>query len=83
MKIKYFAWLRDKVGVDEEEITLPAEVQTVDGLINWLSHQGAHYEDAFEFVEVIKVVVNQVYVDSSQTIKDEDVIIFIPPIAGG
>ena len=83
MKIKYFAWLRDKVGVEEEEITLPAEIHTVGGLITWLSHRNSHYEDAFEFVEVIKVVVNQVYVDSSQTIKDDDEIIFIPPIAGG
>lgn len=83
MKIKYFAWIKDKVGCEEEEISLPAEVTNVGMLINWLSMRGPQYEDAFEFIEVIKVVVNQTYVLNDQPVKDEDEVIFIPPIAGG
>ena len=83
MKINYFAWLKDKVGCEEEEITLPADVTNVGQLINWLSRRGPQYEDAFEFIEVIKVVVNQTYVMNDQPVKDDDEVIFIPPIAGG
>jgi len=40
MKISYFAWLKDKLGCEEEEITLPADVTNVGQLINWLSRRG-------------------------------------------
>jgi sulfur-carrier protein len=83
MKIIYFAWLKDKIGCAEEEITLPVEVTNVGMLINWLSGRGEKYEAAFEFIEVIKVVVNQTYVHNDQAVKDDDEVIFIPPIAGG
>ena len=83
MKITYFAWLREKVGLDEEEVTLPPDVTTVGKLINWLAGRSPQFEDAFEFVEVAKVVVNQTYVDNDQPVKNEDEVIFIPPIAGG
>ena len=83
MKIKYFAWLKDEVGCEEEEIDLPAEVSDVGMLIDWLSRRGPKYEKAFEFIEVIKVVVNQTYVHNDHAINDNDEVIFIPPIAGG
>lgn len=83
MKIKYFAWLKDKVGYEEEEITLPSGITNVGQLLNWLASRGPQYEEAFEFIEVIKVVVNQTYVLNDQSIKDSDEVILIPPIAGG
>ncbi len=83
MKIIYFAWIKDKVGCEAEEISLPAEITNVGMLINWLSRRGPQYEDAFEFIEVIKVVVNQMVVLNDHPLKDDDEVIFIPPIAGG
>ena len=83
MKIIYFAWIKDKVGCEAEEISLPAEITNVSMLINWLSRRGPQYEDAFEFIEVIKVVVNQMVVLNDHPLKDDDEVIFIPPIAGG
>lgn len=71
------------VGCEEEEISLPAHVTDVGSLLNWLSGRGPRYKDAFEFIEVIKVVVNQAYVQNNQPLKDEDEVILIPPIAGG
>jgi molybdopterin synthase sulfur carrier subunit len=83
MKIKYFAWLQDKVGIEEESIALPAEVNDVSSLIEWMSGRGQRYAEAFEFAEVIKVVINQKIVNNDHSIKEDDEIIFIPPIAGG
>ena len=83
MKIQYFAWLQDKVGVEEEFIILPAEVTDVGALIEWLSERGPHYADAFEFAEILKVILNQKNVNYDHRVKDDDEIIFIPPIAGG
>jgi molybdopterin converting factor subunit 1 len=83
MKIIYFAWLKDKMGCGEEQLTLPGEVRNVGQLINWLSGRGPLYEDAFEFIEVIKVVVNQSFAGNDHPVNDDDEVTFIPPIAGG
>ena len=37
MKILYFAWLRQKIGVGEEEVQPPAEVKTLGDLVDWLA----------------------------------------------
>ena len=37
MKVKYFAWVRERVGKAEETVEPPASVRTVDDLIGWLA----------------------------------------------
>ena len=48
MKVKYFAWVRERVGLAEEMVEPPASVRTVDDLIGWLSRRGEAYAYAFE-----------------------------------
>jgi molybdopterin synthase sulfur carrier subunit len=36
MKLLYFAWLKVKIGVAEEEVAPPPEVTTVAALLDWL-----------------------------------------------
>ena len=83
MRIEYFAWLHDKVGVEREEVTIPPEVTDVQSLMHWLSGRGPNYADAFEFAEVVKVVVNRENAHYDDPVKQEDEVIFIPPISGG
>ncbi len=40
MKVKYFAWVRERIGVAEETVEPPADVRTVNDLIGWLSSRG-------------------------------------------
>ena len=37
MKVRYFAWVRERVGRAEEDIEPPASVASVADLIAWLS----------------------------------------------
>jgi len=83
MKITYVAWLRDKVGIDQETVTLPADVTNVGMLLSWLSRRGPQYERAFEYIEVVKVAVNHEYVEYDHAVRDDDEVILFPPIAGG
>lgn len=48
MRIRYFAWLRQRIGVAEETLEPPAEVGDVAGLLAWLKARGAPYDTAFE-----------------------------------
>ena len=41
MKAVYFAWVRERIGRTDEDITPPANVTTVGDLIGWLTTRGA------------------------------------------
>ena len=43
MKVRYFAWVRERVGHAEEEIDLPPDVTHVAGLIAWLAQRDEGY----------------------------------------
>jgi molybdopterin synthase sulfur carrier subunit len=83
VKITYSAWLKDTVGIDEEIVALPDDVTNVGMLIDWLGSRGPAHARAFEFIEVVKVAVNKVYVDNDYAVTDDDEVILFPPIAGG
>ena len=48
MKVKYFAWVRERIGKAEETIEPPPSVRTIDDLIAWLTKQGEGFAYAFE-----------------------------------
>ncbi|MCK0511675.1 MoaD/ThiS family protein [Aromatoleum buckelii] len=83
MKLKYYAWLRDSLGRESEEIVLPPEIKTVGMLLDWLPSQGERYKRAFEYIDVVLVSVNSHYADRNHPVRDEDEVILAPPIAGG
>ena len=48
LKLVYFAWVRERIGVAEETVELPAGVATVAELVAWLKTRGEGYDHAFE-----------------------------------
>lgn len=83
MKILYFAWLRAKVGVAEETISLPEDVSTLYQLINWLKQRGPEYEEIFSDLDVVRVAIDQEYVTTDAPISGASEIAFFPPVTGG
>jgi molybdopterin converting factor subunit 1 len=83
MKVLYFAWLRSKAGLGEEEVTPPAGVTTVAALVEWLKGRSAGLASAFADMSVVRVAVNQTYVGLDHTIAAGDEIAFFPPVTGG
>ncbi|MFQ5783327.1 MAG: molybdopterin converting factor subunit 1 [Alphaproteobacteria bacterium] len=83
MKIRYFAWLRTKVGTDSEEVTPPAEVRDVGGLIDWLKGRGDGYADALARPELVRVAVNREYVGPDHAVGPGDEVALFPPVTGG
>lgn len=83
MKILYFAWLRQKIGTGEETKDVPAEVATVQGLVEWLVGLEGGYADAFKDTSAIKVAINQEFADFGAAVCAGDEIAFFPPVTGG
>jgi sulfur-carrier protein len=83
MKAVYFAWVRERVGKNEEELDPPAGVATVGELIAWLSAQGEGYAHAFERPRVIRAAIDHVHVGRDARIAGAREIAFFPPMTGG
>ena len=83
MKVKYFAWVRERIGKAEETIEPPAEVRTVGELIAWLSNRGEAYAYAFEKPKVIRTAIDHAHVKPEAAIAGAREIAFFPPMTGG
>lgn len=83
MKLMYFAWVREKTGLDQEELELPPEINTVGELLAWQKTRGLAFESAFENLDIIRVAVNQTHVKHDYSLKEAVEIAFFPPVTGG
>ena len=83
MKAVYFAWVRERIGVAEEEIAPPPEVATVAELIDWLAAQGPHYAHAFEKAAAIRAALDRKHVKHAAPLAGAREIAFFPPMTGG
>lgn len=83
MKVKYFAWVRERIGKTEEIIVPPATVATVGELIAWLSRRGEAYAYAFEKPRVIRAAIDHIHVKKDAAIAGAREIAFFPPMTGG
>ena len=83
MKLLYFAWLRQKIGRAEEQMSPPASVTTVASLVDYLRTRGAGYEAAFHDLKLIRCAVNQEHTNFSAKLKPDYEFAFFPPVTGG
>ena len=83
MRILYFAWLREKTGVSQEEVALPAEVQTVGELIDWLKQRSPRHERAFGDAKLVRCAIDQEFAAADARVGDAKEIAFFPPVTGG
>lgn len=83
VKLIYFAWVRERIGVSEETVELPAEVKTARDLLIWLKGRGEGYGAALVQPEVIRVAVNQEHIRHDESIAGAREIALFPPMTGG
>lgn len=83
MRLIYFAWVREKAGIDIEEVELPDGVDTVADLMAWQKTRGETFAAAFERAEVIRAAVDQAHARPETSIAGAAEIAFFPPVTGG
>lgn len=82
-KLVYFAWVRERIGVAEEEIDLPADVTDVAGLLTFLQGRGEGYDVALQEPEVIRVALDRVHAEHDAPLDGVREIALFPPMTGG
>lgn len=83
VKLRYFAWVRERIGTAEEDIELPANLNTVRDLLLWLQARDDGYAEALRHPEVIRVAINQEHVDHKERLEGAREIALFPPMTGG
>jgi sulfur-carrier protein len=83
MKLVYFAWLRSRIGLAEEQVDPPAVVGNVGQLLDWLAARGPGYAQALANRQIIRVAVNQDYAGLDRALSPSDEVALFPPVTGG
>lgn len=83
MKLLYFAWLRTRIGISEEEVVPPGHVETVGDLLAWLPSRGEGFASALANPAVVRVAVNQEYARPDHPVRPGDEVALFPPVTGG
>lgn len=81
LEIRYFAWMRERVGTASETVETKAE--TVADLIAELSARDEGYALAFSDIAAIRAAVDQTLVEMDASLEGAREVAFFPPMTGG
>ena len=83
LELRFFASLREGLGLSSESITVPAEVKTIADLRYHLAQRGNPWAEVLASAKVIRCALNQEMVDDSSALVEGAEVAFSPPVTGG
>ncbi|MFQ5624565.1 MAG: molybdopterin converting factor subunit 1 [Paracoccaceae bacterium] len=81
MRVLYFAWIRERIGLPAENVV--SQAATVRELIEELRVREPRYEAAFSDMRAVRVAVDQETTDLDAGITGASEVAFFPPMTGG
>ena len=81
MKVVYFAWVRERIGLGSEEVETTAE--TVQELVDELRAREERYALAFSDLSAVRVAVDQELTGFDAKLDGAREVAFFPPMTGG
>lgn len=83
LRLVYFAWVRERIGLADETVTPPSGTATIADLVRWLKSRGEGYELAFENEAIVRAAIDQTHAKPATAIAGAREIAFFPPMTGG
>jgi len=83
LELRFFASLREALGVSQESATIPATVKTIADLRAHLIERGNPWSEVLANGKVLRCALNQHMVDASTALQDGAEVAFFPPVTGG
>ena len=83
VRLLYFAWVREKIGRETEDLAIPEEVATVNALIQWLATRSPGHAEAFGDPSKLRCALDQTMVTGTAPLAKATEIAFFPPVTGG
>lgn len=83
MNIAYFAWVRERMGIADETIDVPAGIADVGALIAWLAARDARGALAFAEPHRIRAAIDGVMMGPDAPLVGVREVALFPPVTGG
>jgi molybdopterin synthase sulfur carrier subunit len=83
LRLVYFAWVRERIGIGEEMAEVPDGIETVAELVRWLKTRGEGYARAFAAENVVRAAIDHVHVRPAAPLGGAREVAFFPPMTGG
>lgn len=83
IRLLYFAALRERLGMAQEDCALPDGVATVGALQVWLAARGEPWSAAFSEVRRVRAAVDQSMAQADTVLREGAEVAFFPPVTGG
>ncbi len=83
IQLRFFAGIRETLGTAQERLDLPAHVQTVGEVRDFLRERGGPWAEALAEGRALRMAYNQEMTDAATQLTDGCEVAFFPPVTGG
>jgi len=83
IELRFFASVREQLGVTEERAEVPADVRTVGELRQWLRQRGGAWAETLAEGRALRMAVDHAVARPDTAIADGCEVAFFPPVTGG
>lgn len=83
IELRFFASLREALGVSQEKIALPPQVTTVGAVRDFLRERGGVWAEALADGRPLRMACDHQMTDAATPIREGCEVAFFPPVTGG
>ncbi|MFM6854076.1 MAG: MoaD/ThiS family protein [Sphingopyxis sp.] len=83
LRISYFAWVREAVGIAGEDAPVPATARTIGDVVAWLHARGGHGAAAFADAHRLRAALDNHMATMDTPIAGAQELALFPPVTGG
>ncbi len=83
IQLRFFASVREALGIAQESVTLPAQVQTVGDVRDFLAARGGIWAEVLAEGRALRMAYDHVMTEAETAIADGGEVAFFPPVTGG
>lgn len=83
IQLRFFASMREKLGVSHETAELPEQVKTVGDVRQWLIGRGGVWAEVLGEERSLRTAYNLQMSNADTLIEDGSEVAFFPPVTGG
>jgi molybdopterin synthase sulfur carrier subunit len=79
----YFAWVRERIGTGQQDVSPPSAVDTVAALVAWLATTSEGHAAAFAEPARLRAAIDGAFVPLDAPLGDAREVAIFPPVTGG
>ncbi|MES2105002.1 MAG: molybdopterin converting factor subunit 1 [Pseudomonadota bacterium] len=83
LELRFFASVREKLGMQGEQVSLPGDVKTVGDVRSWLVARGGVWAEVLAEGRALRMAYDQQMCGADMLVSDGGELAFFPPVTGG